>query len=176
MRSPYKKLLMRTLVGLVLLALLIVFAFQKKSPAFPDVVDPDIYKFTEVIDGDTLAAWREGEERILIRMIGINAPETGEGFRQEECFGKESTEHLKELIDTASTVRVTTDPTQDTYDRYDRLLAYIWIDEININEQMIRDGYAYEYTYSNPYQYQQDFRSAQKTAQHENLGLWTTCQ
>jgi micrococcal nuclease len=37
---------------------------------------------------------------------------------------------------------------------------------------MIRDGFAYEYTYNLPYKYQAEFKLAQKNAQAEKAGLW----
>jgi micrococcal nuclease len=43
---------------------------------------------------------------------------------------------------------------------------------------MIEEGYAHEYTYdSNPYQYQADFRMAERLAEEAKRGLWNaqTC-
>ena len=37
---------------------------------------------------------------------------------------------------------------------------------------MIENGYAFEYTYELPYQYQTEFKNAQRFAQDNKMGLW----
>jgi micrococcal nuclease len=75
-------------------------------------------------------------------------------------------------------VRIEQDPTQDKRDQYGRLLAYVWLDDGTfVNQQMIEEGYAHEYTYRNPYKYQSDFREAEQRARDDEVGLWSpdTC-
>ncbi|NBU64686.1 MAG: hypothetical protein EBS29_09330, partial [Chloroflexia bacterium] len=45
------------------------------------------------------------------------------------------------------------------------------------NQVMIAEGYAFEYTYNLPYNYQSQFKAAQRNAQSQQLGLWApaTC-
>jgi micrococcal nuclease len=53
------------------------------------------------------------------------------------------------------------------------LLAYVFLEDgTNVNEYLIRNGYAYEYTYGVPYTYQTLFKEAQLEAQKEKRGLW----
>lgn len=74
-------------------------------------------------------------------------------------------------------VRLEADPTQDAIDRYGRLLRYVVLDDVRVNVQLVKDGAAYEYTYRDPYQYQDAFISAQEQAAREGRGLWSveTC-
>jgi micrococcal nuclease len=70
------------------------------------------------------------------------------------------------------------DSSQDTYDKYDRLLGYVFLEDGQmLNRKMVADGYAYEYTYANPYKYQKDFKDLQRFAKNEKRGLWSenTC-
>lgn len=140
-----------------------------------------------VVDGDTIDIERPcGNDRV--RLIGINTPETVDPRRPVQCFGREATAHITELLNNKS-IRIETDPTQATRDIYSRLLAYIYVPsslgtstssvtpEENVNGRMIKDGYAYEYTYKIPYTEQKNFKEYQKTAQNELAGLWSpkTC-
>ena len=115
------------------------------------------------------------EERI--RIIGINTPESQRPNHPIECFGKEASQYLNELLDNGKQLYIETDQTQNTRDRHGRLLAHIFIDDVNIAEYMIRDGYAYEYTYRDPYMYQDDYQSAEHYARDTERGLWSpdTC-
>jgi hypothetical protein len=75
-------------------------------------------------------------------------------------------------------VRIAADPTQDERDRYDRLLAYVWLEDGTfVNEVMVAEGYAHEYTYDLPYRYQAELRAAEVEARENERGLWSpdTC-
>lgn len=126
-----------------------------------------------VIDGDTVNYWD-----LKIRMIGLDAPEpTATRYGYIECYGKEATEHLKQLLKNAKELTIEKDPSQDEIDKYGRTLAYVFLDGKNINTQMILDGFAFEYTYSKAYKYQKEHKNAEAVAKNANLGLWSpdTC-
>ena len=124
-----------------------------------------------VIDGDTIVVQMGGRDEI-VRLIGINSPETVDPRKKVECFGREASDHMKELVLSAF-LRVEADPTQGVRDRYGRLLAYIIRDDgLNINKAMIEGGYAYEYTYKKPYKFQTQFKMAEKSARENGRGLW----
>ena len=62
---------------------------------------------------------------------------------------------------------------QGTYDNYNRILAYVWLeDDVMVNLAMIDAGLAEEYTYDDPYTYQQLFQQAEQDAQDDLRGLW----
>jgi len=130
-------------------------------------------RVVRVIDGDTIDIEMSSSttpERV--RLIGINTPEAVDPRKPVECFGKEASQTMNALVQGKS-VRVESDPSQDAYDKYHRRLAYIFLlDGTFINKKMIEEGYAYEYTYRVPYQYQQEFKAAQSEAQTFGRGLW----
>ena len=109
-------------------------------------------------------------------MIGIDAPETNAPGRPVQCFGPEASAEAKELL-AGKAVRLEYDDSQDRRDRFGRLLAYVWVDEVLFNEWMIRQGYAREFTYNEPYRYQQMFQAAEAEARTAGRGLWAadTC-
>jgi len=132
---------------------------------------PDHYHVTKVVDGDTIAIDMHGE-RATVRFIGIDTPETVHPTKPVECFGIEASNKAKELL-TNAVVWLKTDSTQGEQDKYGRLLAYVFLEDgTNVNEYMIRNGYAYEYTYGKAYEYQTLFKEAQLEAQTEKRGLW----
>jgi len=133
----------------------------------------DLYPVVSVADGDTITVSVDGvDERV--RLIGIDSPEL---HRPVECFGREAADHVTALL-TGSTVRLVADPTQDDRDRYGRLLRYVELaDGTDVNAALIRDGFAFEYTYDEPYQRQAVFRSQETEASAAAAGLWSaaTC-
>lgn len=145
------------------------------------------YKIERVIDGDTFVASAIAGDgtKITVRMIGINTPETVDPRRAVECFGKEASKYLYGLLDGREDVYLETDRSQDQTDRYGRVLAYVTlggpaggtvasaaIDSVTVNEEMIRGGYAHEYTYDMPYRLQTIFKKSEREARENERGLW----
>ena len=148
------------------------------------------YKVVDVIDGDTIKIKRleggkiEGKDKIIVRLIGINTPEVVDPRRPVECFGKEASKYMKSIAE-GKVAALEFDLSQDKFDKYDRLLAYVFIKESGIypnnvlflNEKMIKEGYAYEYTYNIPYKYQIEFKDLERWSRKYEVGLWAanTC-
>lgn len=128
-------------------------------------------KVIHVVDGDTVDVLFHGE-RTRLRLIGLDTPETVDPYKPVQCFGIEASNEAKQLLDGQS-VRVELDPSQGTLDKYGRTLAYIYLpDGTLFNELMIAEGYGREYTYRTPYKYQAAFRAAQAEARSTQRGLW----
>jgi len=115
-----------------------------------------------VIDGDTLAM---GTDRI--RLWGIDAPEalqvcSASNGTEYQC-GRDASAVMREL--TAHGVSCTA----KTRDRYGRTVATCSNASGDIGEQMVRRGWAIDYTRYSAGRYAQ----AQREAQAERLGLWS---
>jgi len=147
-------------------------------PATRDLaqVGLDQYRVTKVVDGDTIHAARDAEE-VTVRLIGVDTPESVDPRKPVQCFAKEASSFVSQLLD-GKVVTLVIDPTQDEKDRYGRLLRYVLLPDGQVaNQSIIELGYGYEYTYDTPYQRQRAFREAQAEARAEERGLWSasTC-
>jgi len=118
-----------------------------------------------VVDGDTIEI--EGGERV--RYIGIDTPES---TIEHECFGSEASRRNAELVG-GKVVQLERDVSER--DRFDRLLRYIWLDGVLINEVLVREGYAVSSTYPPDVKYQDRFLAAQAEARNAGAGLWSSC-
>lgn len=128
-------------------------------------------KILTVIDGDTIEVLIDNKKEV-VRLIGINSPETVDPRKPVECFGKEASAKAKSIL-LGKSVQLEADPTQDDRDKYQRLLRYVFLEDgTNFSKLMISEGYAYEYTYNTPYKYQSEFKQAQKEAEASKVGLW----
>ncbi len=125
-------------------------------------------KVTRVIDGDTIEI--EGGERV--RYIGIDTPETVDPRKPVQCFGIEASKKNKELVE-GKMVRLEKDITDR--DKYNRLLRYVYIDDAFINLELVKQGFAYSYSYPPDIKYQDQFLKAQQEAREAKRGLWNSC-
>lgn len=140
-----------------------------------EIQNLEFYPVAKVVDGDTIKVDR-GEEVVSVRLIGVDTPESVHPKKPVECFGKEASTYVKALIE-GKQVALEHDPTQGDRDKYNRRLRYVILENGEIlNEKLILDGYAFEYTYQVPYLYQQQFKNAQQIAQNDQRGLWAGCE
>lgn len=124
----------------------------------------------KVVDGDTISVLLNGKKE-TVRFIGIDTPEVVDPRKLVQCFGNEASEKTKQLL-TGKSIVLQDDPSQGDRDKYSRLLRYVFLDGININKLLIKDGYAHEYTYRLPYVYQSEFKAAEVDAREHKRGLW----
>ncbi len=137
-----------------------------------DISTSTLYQITKVTDGDTVHVKADGQE-ITVRMKGVDTPETVDPRKTVQCFGKEASNMSKELL-TGRMVNLVPDKgDRSLYDKYGRVLAYIYRDDgLFVNEYLVKEGYAHEYTYDKPYEKQKDFKKLEKQAREEKKGLW----
>ena len=113
-----------------------------------------------IIDGDTIHI-----KSNKIRLHGIDAPETKQTCKidNEEWYcGKQSTKELKKLISNQKVKCITND-----VDIYNRFVAICYVNEININQWMVENGWAIAYRY-----YSTDYIVEEKHARDNKLGIW----
>lgn len=167
-----------TLVGL-LLALCIYGAQQlgwlQTVTDTAEQTQPGTYQVSRYVDGDTIVVDMQGTPE-TIRFIGIDTPETHKPNTPVQCYGPAAAAHTKNVISQAGgRVRLAADPLGTNRDRYNRLLRYVYLpDGTLLNEQNIRQGYAFYYPYF-PFSKKQQFADAQAEAQAAARGLWGAC-
>ncbi len=132
------------------------------------------YYVTRVVDGDTVVVHSDVGGDHTVRLIGVNTPETVDPRKPVQCFGKEASEYLKHMLPADTVVRLETDPTQNDVDKYGRWLRYVYLGDVLVDEEIIQEGYGFEYTYKKPYQFQAEFRSTEKYAREGGIGLWAS--
>lgn len=129
-------------------------------------------KVTSVIDGDTIIV----EGGYIVRYIGINAPEvskdTSGNKTVEQCFSDESYLENKRLVE-GKIVKLVRD-VSDT-DKYGRLLRYVYVKDLLVNDYLIINGYAKTMTIKPDVKYYQKFKTSQIQAKSKNVGMWKAC-
>ena len=121
-----------------------------------------------VIDGDTIKV-HIGNKVETVRYIGVDTPETVHPTRSVEPYGKEASDFNKKLVE-GKTVRLEFDVQQR--DRYGRLLAYVYVDTLFVNAELVRQGYAQVLTVPPNVKHVELFVRLQREAILANRGLW----
>ncbi len=122
-----------------------------------------------VIDGDTIVL-TNGER---VRYIGMNTPELVDPRKPVECFAREAKEANQKLV-VGRAVRLQKDVSER--DKYGRLLRFIFVGDVMVNDYLVRQGFAHVSTYPPDVSYQQQFQQAEIEARENNRGLWAGCR
>jgi len=112
------------------------------------------YLVCYVVDGDTIYACKD-EEKLLVRLIGIDAPE------MDSQEGVEAREYVDNLL---ADKYVSLQYDQEKNDKYGRELCYVWLDDVLINAEIVRNGYAIPMTIEPNTYYQKEIALAYKQA------------
>jgi micrococcal nuclease len=118
------------------------------------------WKVQTIKDGDTIVL-SNGEE---VRYVGIDTPEESEPY-----FG-EAKEFNRKMVEGK---RISLEYDQETKDKYFRILAYVWVDSLLVNAELIKQGLAWVYSFRPNLRYRDYFVSLQKEAREKKIGVWS---
>ncbi len=133
-----------------------------------------------VTDGDTIRlTYPNNDYYYNTRLIGIQAPEMDGPWTDEQCYGPEAKEFLKELLPVGTTVYAQVDVEDE--DRNERRLRHVFIYEEDtrnaylISEILVLGGFAHARSYPPNDLYDDVLAEAQLLARQDDSGLWDAC-
>lgn len=161
----------------LLIFVLVLAYFIATDPKLRQTVitaQPGLLPVVHVEDGDTITVREPDGHNEIIRLLGVDTPETVKPNTPVQCGGKAASDHTKAVM-TGASVRLAPDPEDSDRDKYGRLLRYVYLPDGTLyNAELIRDGYGFAYTIF-PITKLDDFKAIEADARANNRGLWGTC-
>ena len=124
---------------------------------------PETATVTRVIDGDTIII----DTGQRVRYIGVDTPEI---YPTREDYGWEAWQANRRLVE-GKEVYLEQDVSET--DRYDRLLRYVYVGDIFINAELVRQGLAEVKAYPPDTKYQYHLEELEAEAKMAGRGIWT---
>ena len=116
-------------------------------------------KVIKVADGDTFTLETEGRVSVKIRLYAIDAPEKGQDY------GTKAREYLNDICyDKFVSVH------SKGKDQYGRTLGILYVEDMNLNEDMVRQGLAWYYSH---FATDRRLDSLEQLARRERLNIWS---
>jgi endonuclease YncB( thermonuclease family) len=111
-----------------------------------------------IMDGDTFTLLVDGNRQVKIRLTEIDTPEHGQPYSQK------SRQELSDLV-FGREVRIQS----AGQDRYGRMLGRVFVDEVDVNAELVRRGAAWAYR-----KYAKDplIIELEHTAREARRGIW----
>lgn len=117
-------------------------------------------KVVKVIDGDTVDILTPIKQKVRVRLLDIDAPES------RQAYGNAARKYLASLI-AGKNVFVK----ENKKDIYQRTLGTIFLNQININAKMVESGFAWAYRYKGVANNKNMVKLESKAKQNKK-GLW----
>lgn len=143
---------------------------ETRPPPKPKPVTPtgQLYNVLTVYDGDSIKV-RGSNLTFMVRLAGIDAPETGHKGLQGQPFSQESTRLLKKLV-SGKKVTLKSHGTG----AYNRQLAEVFTQDGNVNLKLLKAGLAEVYRGKVVKGIDLDrYRQAEAAAKRSYKGIWS---
>jgi micrococcal nuclease len=153
---------------IIVLVILAANRLMNQRPAAPQPpVVGDQVRVQRVVDGDTLLL----ENKVRVRLLGVNTPETKAADRPVEPWGEEASQFTEQMV---SGKVVTLEYDKERIDDYGRTLAYVYVDGKMLNEAIIEAGFSQAVT-RHPYRSDRKklFEQAEQRARAKRVGIWS---
>ncbi len=124
---------------------------------------------SKCIDGDT-ASFIINDEIIKVRFLAVDAPELEDS---DYNYGISASNYTCNYLTNAKIIELEYDSNSTNTDKYDRVLAWIWIDNKLLQEELIKEGLAkVRYLYGE-YKYTNNLLKLQKIASDNQINIWS---
>jgi micrococcal nuclease len=156
----------------VLVVLLLARRFWDEPPGSTPSQPPvaGSHEVVRVVDGDTILFVPD----MRVRLIGVNTPESVKPESPVEPWGPEASQFTREFL-AGGTAQLEFD--RERYDQYGRFLAYVWVGDRMLNEELLRAGLArWERNFNYSAEKKTRFRAAQDEARQQGRGIWSNSQ
>ena len=115
-------------------------------------------KVIKIADGDTLTLLTSSKEQVKVRLAGIDTPE------RKQPFGNRAKQALAKLAFQKQALIEA-----ETKDRYGRTVGVVFVDGLNVNHELVKQGMAWVYR---KYTNDKALYELESRAKKERLGLW----
>jgi len=118
-------------------------------------------KVVSIADGDTITILTATKQQIKIRLYGIDTPESG------QAFGQKAKQFTSSLVYGKQVEIKTYD-----IDKYGRTVGVVLAGGKNVNEEIIRAGYAWQYQKYCSESFCPEWSKLEENARAQRIGLW----
>lgn len=115
-------------------------------------------RIKRVVDGDSIRVLDGLDREVEVQLEGIDAPEL------KQDFGKESSEALEKMLK-GKNVKVT----WTKKDNYGRILGQVYLGDVHVNAEMIKNGMAWHFK---RYNKSEELAKLENDARAAKRGLW----
>lgn len=124
----------------------------------------------QCVDGDT-AKFIVHNKIETVRFLAIDTPEVKHPTKGREPFGKIASHYTCDVLKKANTIELEFEDGNKT-DKYNRLLAWVFVDNTLLQDDLIKKGYAKVAYLYDDYRYNNLLKVHETEAKLKEVGIW----
>lgn len=150
-----------------LFLIIIILAYYFLEGRKNDSPETQEFNVLEVIDGDTVII--DDAKNSRVRYLGIDTPEILIQDSPGDPMSQEASDFNADLVE-GEKVRLEFD--EQKYDVYGRILAYVYVDDVLVNEELLKEGLATVLIIEPNDMYSERIHQAIGEAKENKKGIW----
>ena len=154
-----------------ILIMLLTLLLPIKTFATEEEIKTDIVTLSNCVDSES-ARFILGVGEIKVKYIGIQLEEKIIDNENDEINGSFISDYVCSSLKNAKQIKLQYEPKIEKEDKYGRIQAWVFVDDILLQEDLIKNGYARVMYLEDDYLYTEKLKEAQNYAKENKLGIW----
>lgn len=147
----------------------LVFAQEDKTTFFKNQYDT--VTLSKCVDGNS-ARFMLGNNEIKVKFLGIDTSSNIITSPADEINGALVSDYVCSILENAKDIKIEYEPNSEKEDKYGRLLVWVYVDDVLLQENLLKQGYStIAYLYDD-YSYSEVLKEAESYAKDNKLGVW----
>ena len=123
------------------------------------------------VDGNS-ARFMLGLGEIKVKFIGIESEDIIKDDGTDEINDSLVSDYVCESLKSAKKIKIEYEPNAASEDKYGRIQAWVFVDDVLLQEDLVSLGYSKIMYLNDNYKYAEQLKEAQKKAKEMRLGVW----
>ena len=149
---------------------LILFALILPIKTYASEQEDEV-RLNNCVDSES-ARFILGVSEIKVKFIGIQLEEKVIDNETDEINGSFVSDYVCSVLTNAKKIRIQYEPNIEKEDRFGRIQAWVFVDDVLLQEDLIKNGYARAMYIEDNYLYSETLKAAQKSAKDKKIGVW----
>lgn len=129
-------------------------------------------KLSKCVDGDTVKVKLNNGKIETVRFLAVDTPELSHSNKEVLEYANKAKDYTCNLLEKANKIILEFDNNSDRRDKYDRLLAYVYTDDVMLQKNLLKNGYAKVAYLYNDYFYTEELKKLEQNAKTNKKGIW----
>ena len=131
----------------------------------------DTVTLNNCVDGNS-ARFMLGVNEIKVKFLGIETEEKIKDDETDEINESLVSDYVCSILKSAKKIRIEYEPGMEKEDKFGRIEAWVFVDKILLQEDLVKNGYAKIMYVNDDFTYLDKLQDAQDFAKSNNLGIW----
>ncbi len=153
------------------LILIMIFSIFLPVKTNANETKSDTVSLNNCVDASS-ARFMLGLHEIKVKFIAIESDEIIKDDETDEINENLVSDYVCEMLKSAKQIKIEYEPKAPKEDKYGRIQAWVFVDNVLLQEDLVSIGYAKIMYMEDDYLYANKLKEAQNKAKEMNLGIW----